>query len=78
MIKRTTQTTETQTKNRQSVFLTILSDTVGAILIGNLLSRKGAIRPGDGVNRAGIGMNLNSKMYIGKTIWDEGWRMGPT
>lgn len=78
MIKRTTQTIETQTKNQRSVFLTVLLDTVGAILLENVLSSKGAIWPGDGVNRAGIGMNLNSKVYIDKTICQTRRGIGPT
>ena len=78
MIKRTTQTIETQTKNQRSVFLPVLLDTVGAILLENVLSSKGAIWPGDWVNRAGVGMNLNSKVYIDKTICQTRWGIGPT
>ena len=45
--------TENKAKEEKSEFLGILLGTLGAILLGNMLSGKGLIRAGDGSIRAG-------------------------
>ena len=63
MLKRVTKTIENETKEQRGRFLGMLLGTLGASLLGNLLTGgKGIMRAGDGIVRAGEGSkkkNLN-------------------
>ena len=62
LLKRVTKTIENETKEQRGGFLSILLGTLGAILLGNLLTGKGMMRAGEGIVRAGEGAKktLNS------------------
>ena len=63
LLKRVTKTIENETKEQKRVFLSMLLGTLGASLLGNLLTGgKGIVRAGKGVIRAGEGVKkkLNS------------------
>ena len=49
------KTIENETKEQRERFLSMLLGTLGASLLGNLLTGKGIMRAGDGIVRAGIG-----------------------
>ena len=68
LLKGVTETVENEVKERKEGFLSILLDTLAAILLGNLLTGKGVIATSQGrgiyratkdkgVNRAGYGNN---------------------
>ena len=62
LLKGVSKTIENETKEQRGRFLSMLLGTLGASLLGNLLTRKGIIRAGDRILRAGIGSkkkNLN-------------------
>ena len=65
LLKGVTKTTENETKEQKGGFLNILLGTLGASLLGNLLSGKGVVRAGSGNNkgkgivRAGSGKQLD-------------------
>ena len=62
-MKRVTKTTENETKEQKGGFLSVLLGTLGASLLGNLLTGTGIVRAGSGNNkgkwivRAGSGNN---------------------
>ena len=57
LLKGVTKTIETETKEQRGGFLSILLGTLGASLLGNLLTGgKGIVRAGEGVIRAGEGV----------------------
>ena len=57
MLKGVTKTIENETKEQRGGFLGMLLGTLGASLLGNLLTgRKGIMRAGDGIVRAGDGI----------------------
>ena len=64
LLKGVTKTIENETKEQRAGFLGMLLGTLGASLLGNLLTGKGIMRAGDGIVRAGEGSgskkNLNS------------------
>ena len=64
LLKGVTKTIENETKEQRGEFLGMLLGTLGASLLGNLLTGgKGIVRAGDGIVRAGEGSkkkNLNS------------------
>ena len=63
LLKGISKTIENETKEQRGRFLSMLLDTLGASLLGNLLTGgKGIVRAGDGIVRAGEGSekNLNS------------------
>ena len=62
LIKAVTKTIENETKEQRGEFLSMLLGTLGASLLGNLLTGKGMMRAGKGIVRAGKGAkkNLNS------------------
>ena len=64
LLKGVSKTIENETKERRGGFLSMLLGTLGASLLGNLLTGgKGIMRAGDGIVRAGEGSkknNLNS------------------
>ena len=55
------QTVQNEVKEQKGGFLSMLLGTLGASLLGNLLTRKGINRAGEGIGRAGHG-NCSSKM----------------
>ena len=56
LLKGVSKTIENETKEQRGGFLSMLLDTLGASLLGNLLTGgKGIIRAGDGIVRAGEG-----------------------
>ena len=57
LLKGTTQTIENETKKQEGEFLSVLLGTLGASLLGNLLTGKGLYRNGNGMYRSGNGMD---------------------
>ena len=55
LLKGVTKTIGNETKEQRGGFLSMLLGTLGASLLGNLLSGKGIVRAGDGIVRAGEG-----------------------
>ena len=53
--KGVTKTIENETKKQRGGFLSMLLGTLGASLLGNLLTGKGMMRAGEGIIRAGEG-----------------------
>ena len=73
LVKGITETVQNKVKKQKGGFLSALIGTLGASLLGNLLTGrgiyragtgkgKGVLRPGEGVLRAGYGNNNNNKM----------------
>ena len=57
LLKGVTKTIENETKEQRGGYLSMLLGTLGASLLGNLLtSGKGIMRAGDGIVRAGDGI----------------------
>ena len=60
LLKGVTKTIEIETKEQRGGFLSMLLGTLGASLLGNLLTGgKGIVRAGEGVIRAGEGVKKN-------------------
>ena len=55
LLKEISKTIENKTKGQREGFLSMLLGTLGASLLGNLLTGKGIMRAGDGIIRAGEG-----------------------
>ena len=55
LLKGITKTIENETKEQKGGFLSMLLGTLGASLLGNLLSGKGTVGAGEGIVRAGNG-----------------------
>ena len=53
LLKGVTKTIENETKEQRGGFLSMLLGTLGASLLGNLLTGKGMMRAGEGIVRAG-------------------------
>ena len=66
LLKGVSKTIENETKEQTGGFLSMLLGTLGASLLGNLLSGKGIVRAGDGIVRAeeGSGNKKKSKFTI--------------
>ena len=68
LLKGASKTIENETKEQRGGFLSMLLGTLGASLLGNLLTGKGIMRAGDGIVRAGEGSgskkNLNSLLLF--------------
>ena len=68
MLKGVTKTIANETNEQKGRFLSMLLGTLGASLLGNLLTGKGIVRAGSGNNkgkgivRAGYGNQLKNKM----------------
>ena len=66
LLKRVTKTIKNETKEQKGGFLSMLLGTLGASLLGNLLTGKGILRAGSGIKkgkgilRAGSGLPLSS------------------
>ena len=72
LLKGVTKTIENETKEQRGGFLSILLGTLGALLLGNLLTGgkgmmragEGIVRAGDGIARAGEGSKKKPKFTI--------------
>ena len=68
LLKGVTETVKNETKEQKGGFLSMLLGTLGASLLGNLLTGKGVVRAGygndkgKGVVRAGYGNQLKKKV----------------
>ena len=56
LLKGVIKTIKNETKEQKGGFLSVLLGTLGAFLLGNLLSGKGPVRAGEGIMRAGEGI----------------------
>ena len=61
LLKGVSKTIENETKEQRGGFLSKLLGTLGASLLGNLLTGKGIMRAGDGIVRAGEGSGSKKK-----------------
>ena len=59
LLKGISKTIENETKEQRGGFLGMLLGTLGASLLGNLLTGKGIMRAGDGLVCAGSGSKKN-------------------
>ena len=64
LLKEVTKTIENETKEQRGGFLSILLGTLGASLLGNLLSGKRLARAGEGIVRAGEGVKKTTKFAV--------------
>ena len=64
LLKGVTKTIENETKEQRRGFLSMLLGTLGASLLGNLLSGKGLARVGEGIVRAGEGVKKNPENSV--------------
>ena len=56
LLKGVTESAQNEVKEQRSGFLSMLLDTLGASLLGNLLTGKGVNKKGKGIHRAGEGI----------------------
>ena len=68
LLKGASKTIENETKEQRGGFLSMLLGTLGASLLGNLLTGKGIMRAGDGIVRAGEGSGSKKKLKFAITI----------
>ena len=68
LLKATTKTIKNNTKKQEGGFLSMLLGTLGASVLGNLLTGKGLYRTGKGMYRTGHGLkkNVNSTSSFDK------------
>ena len=59
LLKGVTESVQNEIKEQKSGFLSMLLGTLGASLLGNLLTGKGIHRAGEGIVRAGEGNNMD-------------------
>ena len=64
LLKGVSKTIESETKEKRGGFLSMLLGTLGASLLGNLLTGKGIMRTGDGIVRAGAGKRSKNKFTV--------------
>ena len=64
LFKGITKTIKNKTKEQKGGFFSMLLDTLGASLLGNLLSGKGTSRAGERIVRADYGSSINKKALI--------------
>ena len=64
LLKGVSKTIENETKKQRGRFLSMLLGTLGASLLGNLLSGKGLARAGEGITRPGEGVKKTSKNSV--------------
>ena len=62
LLKVVTITIKYETKVQKGGFLSMLSGTLGASLLGNLLTGKGTIKVGERIARAGYGSSVKKKL----------------
>ena len=61
-MKGVTKTIKNETKEQKGGFLSMLLGTLGASLLGNLLTGKGFVRAGNGTIRACYGSSIKKKL----------------
>ena len=66
LLKGVTETVQNEVKEQKGGFLSTLLGTLGASLLGNLLTGKGINTAGEGIVRAGYGLPLSSVSYNNK------------
>ena len=59
LVKGVTETVQNEVKKQKGGFLSMLLGTLGASLLGNLLTGKGIYRAGKGIARAGYGNKMD-------------------
>ena len=64
LLKGVSKTIENEIKEQRGGFLSMLLGTLGASLLGNLLTGKGIMRAGDGIVTAGEGSKKQTKFAI--------------
>ena len=64
LLKGVTKTIENDSKEQRGGFLSMLLGTLGASLLGNLLTGKGMMRAGEGIVRAGEGAKKTPKFAV--------------
>ena len=64
LLKGVSKTIENEIKEQRGGFLSMLLGTLGASLLGNLLTGKGIMTAGDGIVRAGEGSKKKTKFAI--------------
>ena len=65
LLKGVSKTIENETKEQKEVFLSMLLGTLGASLLGNLLTGgKGIVRAGEGIGLAGEGFKKKRKFAV--------------
>ena len=62
LLKGVIKTIKNETKEKKGGFLFALLGTLGASLLGNLLSGKGTVRAGEGIVRAGYGSSIKKRL----------------
>ena len=62
LLKGVTKTVKNELKEQKAGFVSMLLDTLGASLLGNLLSGKGTLRAGEGIVRAGYGSSIKKTL----------------
>ena len=68
LLKGVSKTIENETKEQRGGLLSMFLGTLGASLLGNLLSGKGLMRAGEGIVRAGEGSGIKRKTKFAVTI----------
>ena len=61
LLKGVTKTIKNEAKEQKGGFLSMLLDTLGASLLGNLLSGKETVRAGEGIVSAGYGSSVKKR-----------------
>ena len=56
LLKGVIESVQNEIKGRKGGFISMLLGTLGASLLGNLLTRKGVNKKGEGIHRAGVGL----------------------
>ena len=64
LLKGVSETIKNETKEQKGGFLSMLLGTLGASLLGHLLTGKGFVRAGEGTIRAGYGSSIKKKVVI--------------
>ena len=59
LLKGVTQSVQNEVKEQKGSFLNMLLGTLGASLLGNLLTDKGVFHAGKGIHRAGKGKGIH-------------------
>ena len=69
LLKGVAKTINNETKKQKGGFLSMLLGTFGASLLGNLLTRKGIVRTGEEIVRAGYGSSVKKKRSNSTTFF---------
>ena len=64
LLKRVTESVQNEVKEQKGGFLSMLLGALGASLLGNLLTGKGAFHAGKGVNKKGKGIHTAGKRIV--------------